>query len=121
MASLFDDLIPYDDPTPQDDNLEVDEVPTEETEDVSQAEDEDIDDRADALYNYLVESSMISAREGFRPTTENMTEILDSLPEELFTTALSSVHENAQDLLDYSFRLGPDATIENLKKFLIHM
>ena len=117
MASLFDDLIPYDDPTPQDDNLEVDEVPTEETEDVSQAEDEDIDDRADALYNYLVESSMISAREGFRPTTENMTEILDSLPEELFTTALSSVHENAQDLLDYSFRLGPDATIENLKKF----
>ena len=117
MASLFDDLIPYDDPTPQDDNLEVDEVPTEEEVDTSQAEDEDIDDRADALYNYLVESSIISAREDFKPTTENMTEILDSLPEELFTTALSSVHEHAQDLLDYSFRLGPDATIENLKKF----
>lgn len=117
MASLFDDLIPYDDPTPQDDNLDV-EVPTEdEVEETSEAQDEAIDDRADALYNYLVESSMISAREDFKPTTENMTEILDSLPEELFTTALSSVHEHAQDLLDYSFRLGPNATIENLKKF----
>ena len=120
MASLFDDLIPYDDPTPQDDNLDEVEVPTEE-EETSEAEDEsieeDIDDRAAALYNYMVESSIISEREGFKPTTENITEILDSLPEELFTTALSNVHEHAQDLLDYSFQLGPKATIENLKKF----
>lgn len=121
MSSLFDSLIPFEEATPED-NLDIIETPGEDIEEEIESPDDsgdDIveDDRVAAVYQYLVESGFVTELEDFKATPENLEPILDSLPETLFTAALSGVHEDAQDLLDYSFKLGPDASVEKLKEF----
>jgi hypothetical protein len=123
MASLFDNLVPFDEPqeipseldnldTPFFDEEESDD-PNEELEKLS----ENSDDRVLAIYDYLTESNIIPKKDEFKGSPEELEELLETLPETMFSNVLQEVHEDGQSLLDYAFKLGKNATLENLKKF----
>lgn len=116
MESLFDQLIPFDEPQELEEETTVEETTDEE--EVEQTEtSEDADDRVLAIYSYLTESNFIDEKEGFKGKPEELEEILEQLPTTLFDSALQEVHTDGQDLLNYAFKLGKDASIEKLKAF----
>lgn len=119
MASLFESFVPFDEQEEEETTVtEVTET-TEDQEDQDTQEEEqpDVDDRVLAIYSYLTESNLIDVKENFQGKPEELEEILQTLPETMFSAALDNVHTDAQDLIDYAFRLGKDANLENLKKF----
>lgn len=136
--SLFDDLIAADEPiaiTPDDKDeapeIEVESPSIEEAgnnppdegdaeppdaTDTTDADDEDSDERAVALFNFLKEEQLVDVEE-FSGKPSELVEILDSLPETLFYRAVQSAHPDAQDLLAYAFELGEKADYNALKNF----
>ena len=120
MASLFESFIPFDEQQEEEAPItEVIEETEEEQEEEEQQSEEnpESDDRVLAIYSYLTESNLIDVKEDFKGKPEELEEILQSLPETMFSAALDNVHTDAQDLIDYAFKLGKDANLENLKKF----
>jgi len=116
MASLFDDLVPFDEPQEIQDDLET-QTPEEEEIDTPDQHPDDVDDRVLAIYDYLTESNIIPKTDEFKGSPDELEQLLETLPETMFSSALQEVHEDGQSLLDYAFKLGKDATVENLKKF----
>lgn len=89
----------------------------DDADDDGEGDDEPEDDQAKGFYEYLTSKGLIEAQEGFKPTVKNLEQLLDSLPEQYFIEAVSGVHNDAQQLLQYAFHLGENASIAELTKF----
>ena len=103
--SLFDDLVSADEPTPvieqieneaieeiddvSEDDVEVQEpvVDTNEVEEPSNENAEEVDDRVEALYELLLENQIVAKNDGFKPTLENLQGVIESSPEQYFLQA----------------------------------
>ena len=134
--SLFDDLVSADEPTPvfeqieneaveevndvSEDDVEVPEPNAGfvETEEPSNENAEEVDDRVEALYELLLENQIVAKNDGFKPTVENLQGVIESLPEQYFLQAAESLHPDARDIAKSLFYLGENATKDEIVKLL---
>ena len=129
--SLFDDLVAFDEPTPildeeQDINESVDDVVDNDTELVEDEVGEEVvseeaieeDNRVEALYELLIENQIVAKNDDFKPTLDNLQELVESLPEQYFLKAAESLPSEAKQIAQAIFYLGENATRDEIIKLL---